>query len=136
MINVTHIITDLDTGGAEMMLLKLLSQSNNTQFRHRVISLIDKGTLGASIEKMGVTLYTVDMARGRFPGFLTIFRLIRLIRKIDTDIIQGWMYHGNLSALVAKVFTVDRSKLIWNIRHPLNDLCQEKKHYISHKNQG
>jgi hypothetical protein len=40
---VTHLITALHTGGAEMMLYRLLQHSDQAEFEHQVISMTDIG---------------------------------------------------------------------------------------------
>lgn len=97
MIRICHIITGLSTGGAEMMLYKLLSGTDRTRFESSVISLIDKGTLGERIEALGIPVYTLGMPRG-WPHPSGLVRLVRLVRRLRPDLLQGWMYHGNLAA--------------------------------------
>ena len=45
---ITHIITDLDTGGAEIMLYKLLSSLHDEALNSSVISLMGQGKITAS----------------------------------------------------------------------------------------
>jgi len=123
---ILHIISGLSIGGAEMMLYKLLSVSDRNYFNPIVISLTDFGTLGENIKLLNVPVYTMDMS----AGFLNPFKLwsfIKLIRKIKPDLIQGWMYHGNLAALLAKWFLPKDVSLSWNIRHTPGDLKKEKR---------
>ena len=50
---VVHIITDLDTGGAEMMLYKLLSeQCANREIESFVVSLMGHGPITERIENI------------------------------------------------------------------------------------
>ena len=56
MYKVMHVITGLNTGGAETMLLKLLKEWKGKDICHCVVSLIDKGTLGAEIEQLGIVI--------------------------------------------------------------------------------
>ncbi len=60
---VMHVITGLNTGGAETMLLKLLKEWRGKEVRHCVVSLIDKGTLGREIEQLGVTVYSLNLKK-------------------------------------------------------------------------
>ena len=48
------VITGLSTGGAEMMLLKLLKRIDRRRFSPHVISLTTKGEIGARIEALGI----------------------------------------------------------------------------------
>ena len=54
-----YVITGLSTGGAEMMLYKLLSRLNREQFAPVVVSLIDRGTFGDRIEALGIPVHTI-----------------------------------------------------------------------------
>ena len=73
---------------------------------------------GARVEHLGLT-----------PGQLSpsaIWRLARLLRDWRTDIVHGWMYHGNLAALLGGGLGIRRRPVIWNIRHSVHDLAAEK----------
>ncbi|HZB84868.1 MAG TPA: glycosyltransferase [Rubrobacteraceae bacterium] len=115
MVRVLHLINDLSAGGAEMMLYKLLSCADRERFEPAVISLIGGGSLEARIEALGVPVYTVGMEPGR-PTPAAIWRLRRLARRLKPDLIQGWMYHGNLAASLAAAFAPKSVPVLWNIR--------------------
>ena len=121
-----HIITGLSTGGAERALYNLLQGGLNTQFNSQVISLIDKGTMGEKIEKLGVPVITLDMPAGR-PTLASIFKLRRIIKDLQPDLIQGWMYHGNLVATLARFFCSKKVPVIWNVRQSLYQIEKEKR---------
>lgn len=114
MIRIVHVISDLDTGGAEMMLAKLVGAMDRTRFSNTVISLIDKGQLGAQIESSGVAVHTLGMKRGR-PDIFALPRLIRLFRTLNPTIVQSWLYHADLLSTLAVKFT-GLPTLVWNVR--------------------
>jgi glycosyltransferase involved in cell wall biosynthesis len=124
-INVLHIINDLSVGGAEMMLYKLLSEMDGGRFNGSVISLKNGGALSKRIAALGVPVYTLKMEQA-LPTPASIWRLIRLSQHLRPDVIQGWMFHGNLAALLAGVFTPMRVPVLWNIRQSLYSLDYEK----------
>ncbi len=126
MIRVCHIITGLYAHGAERMLHKLLSGLDRERFDPTVISLMGKGTLGPAIEAMGIPVLTVDLPRGR-PHPAGLLRLIRHVQAARPDILQGWMYHGNLAASLAAHFAPGHPPVFWNIRQSLYDLGHEKR---------
>ncbi|MBN1312455.1 MAG: glycosyltransferase [Anaerolineae bacterium] len=113
-LKIIHLITDLDTGGAEMMLVKLLSHMDSERFTNVVISLTDRGTLGDCIDALGVPILTLGMRHG-LPDPRGIGRLVKLLRQEKPDILQTWLYHadllGTISARLARV-----PVLCWNIR--------------------
>jgi len=126
---ITHIITDLDTGGAEIMLYKLLSSLHDEAINSSVISLMGRGKITERIEALGVKVETLDLEQGERPSWQTIKKLRQCMRTFNPDIVQGWMYHGNIAATVA-VFLFDpmcrKVKLFWNVRQTLYDVNSEK----------
>jgi len=123
--NILHIITGLSTGGAERALYNLLHGGFVEHFNSHIISLNDEGTMGPQIRALGVPVTTLNMHGGR-PSFSSLIKLRRVVREFQPDLIQGWMYHGNLAASLAQYFSVGRPVLAWNIRHSLYDLGHEK----------
>jgi glycosyltransferase involved in cell wall biosynthesis len=53
--------------------------------------------------------------------------LVREVRRFSPDIIQGWMYHGNLAATTAARLARSKAPVLWNVRHSLEDLQNEKR---------
>jgi glycosyltransferase involved in cell wall biosynthesis len=111
---VVHLITDLDTGGAEKMLTKLLAFMKRERFSNSVISLTDRGTLGDEIAMLGVPVLTLGMQRGT-PGLGGIGRLMGLLRQEKPDIVQTWLYHADLLGTIASCL-VRVPVLCWNVR--------------------
>ncbi|MCT7961878.1 glycosyltransferase [Laspinema sp. D1] len=123
---IVYIITGLSTHGGEMMLYKLLSHLNREQFEAVVISLQDRGTLGDRIAAVDIPLYTINLKRGK-PTPRGIYRLICTVKQIKPDIIQGWMYHGNLAAQLASFFLPHKTPVVLNIQNSLYSLADEKR---------
>lgn len=124
-IRTLHITSALVMGGAEYMLLKLLSAMDRTEFDPLVLSLRDHGIMGSRIEELGVRVLDLDM-RGSLPTLNAIGRLRRIVRQEQPDLIQGWMYHGNLAAWLAAHMAPGQIPLAWNIRHTPYDMREEK----------
>ncbi|MEH1970548.1 glycosyltransferase family 4 protein [Nostoc sp.] len=122
---IIYIITGLSTGGAEVMLYKLLSRIDQERFSPVVISLMDRGTWGDRIANLGIPVYTIGMKQGK-PKLVNIWQLINIIRQLKPDLIQGWMYHGNLAAQFARLFIFRQMSVLWNVRHSLYALDLEK----------
>lgn len=122
---ILHVITGLNTGGAEMMLYKLLSHGGCGSHTARVVSLIGDGCLSERIQAVGIRVDSLNMKRG-VPSFSAMWRLREIIRQERPDIIQGWMYHGNLAAQLAGLFAGDMP-VVWNVRQSLYSLAYEKK---------
>jgi len=123
---ILHIISGLSMGGAEMMLYKLLSLTDRSQFSPVVISLTDDGILGENIINLDIPVYQIGLNSG-IPNPFKIWQLRKLVRELNPELIQGWMYHGNLAALMVKKILTKRVSLLWNIRHTPGDLKKEKR---------
>jgi glycosyltransferase involved in cell wall biosynthesis len=114
MIRITHVITGLNTGGAEMMLFKLLSRVDRNRFAPEVASLTSDGPVGERIRGLGIPVHAVGMVRG-VPDPRGLLRLASYLRRSRPDLVQTWMYHADLiGGLAARAAGVRR--LAWNIR--------------------
>lgn len=122
---ILHLITSLDTGGAEKMLLKLLSKMDRKQFDSIVVCLIPAGPVGKQITDLGVPVETLGLKRGHISP-KGLFRCVQLIKKYRPDIIQTWLYHADLLGYLASRLT-GFTNLIWNIRCTNMDLEKYSK---------
>lgn len=113
---IVHIIIGLNVGGAELMLKRLiLHSSKNEQFEHAVISLTNIGIIGTELRDEGITVYTLGM-KSMLSLSKTFVRLRSLLKKIEPDVVQTWMYHADLlGGLAAKSIGV--RNIIWGIRN-------------------
>ncbi|GAB4130540.1 MAG: glycosyltransferase [Rhodothalassiaceae bacterium] len=118
---ILNIITGLSRGGAEAMLYKLLAGSDPSSMRHSVISLSDPGVYGERITALGIPVHCLNMQPDRLDA-RSLIRLRRLVRELDPDLIQGWMYHGMLASRMA----AGGRPVIAAIRHSLYDIADEK----------
>ncbi|MCH2140160.1 MAG: glycosyltransferase [Phycisphaerales bacterium] len=125
MIRITHVINNLQVGGAELSLKRLLKGVDRGRFESTVISLIGDGTVAPQLRKQGFDVVALGAARGRISP-RTLLDLRKQLRHFGPDIIQSWMYHSNLAADLARGALAVRPPLSWNIRHSLHDLRHEK----------
>lgn len=124
-VKVLHIITGLGIGGAETMLYKLLSRlSQDEQSQHFVLSLIKPGPYKEKIADLGVNVVSLNI-QGISSLPASIWSLIKTVKTIQPDVVQGWMYHGNLFASISKLVLPKTVKIIWNVRHSLYDFSTE-----------
>jgi len=122
---VLHVITGLSASGAENALYNLLQGGLAARADHHIISLTDEGAVGPRIRALGVPVTALGM-RKSLPSVRGVVQLRRTVRAFLPDVIQGWMYHGNLAALLARFRANGRPALAWNVRHSLYDLAYEK----------
>jgi glycosyltransferase involved in cell wall biosynthesis len=110
---VFHVITGLNDGGAEGALYRLCC--HDTANRHSVISLMDEGKYGPRLERLGVPVYCLNMPQGR-PSLSGLWRLWRLLRSQQPEVLQTWLYHADLiGGLVGRLAGI--SRVVWGIRH-------------------
>ena len=124
MIRIFHVITDLDLGGAEVMLTRLLETLDRDQFKLTVVSLKKRGVITERIEALGIPVYHLNMnAPLKWCDGILTFR--RLLQQKSPDLIQGWMYHGNVASFLLKALFAKKTKVLWNIRHSLHILREQ-----------
>ncbi len=113
---ILHLITGLDTGGAEMMLYKLLSKIDKNEFNNIVVSITDIGPVGEKIRTLRIPVYALKMKSG-INGIFCLgyaLKILKIINMFKPDAIQTWMYHANLLGLI--VGKIRRIPVVWNIR--------------------
>lgn len=118
-IRVAHVINNLEVGGAEVMLLRLVTSASKERFDYSVISLIGDGPIGERLRSAGIPTHVIGMNAGRpsVPGFL---RLARTLRRLDPEVVQTWMYHSDLlGGMAARMAT--RAPVVWGIHHTTFD---------------
>jgi glycosyltransferase involved in cell wall biosynthesis len=95
---VLHIISGLGLGGAERQLVEVTTGLQRRGLTQQVVSLRGRGHYAAELEAAGIPVNTVRCA---LP-----------------DIIQGWMYHGDLAATALHLALPGRThrRLFWNVR--------------------
>jgi glycosyltransferase involved in cell wall biosynthesis len=122
---VVHVATNLELGGAQRMLLKLVEAGVSAATTTHVVTLMPAGALGPALAATGARLHSLDLARGGFSPMAAV-RLASLLRQLQPDLVQGWMYHGNLAASVGLALArglerrCARAALLWNIRGALD----------------
>lgn len=112
---IVHIIIGLNVGGAELMLKRLVLNSQaKGEFKHEVVSLTDLGVIGADLKKAGIPVYTLNM-KSVFLILQVYFSLNKLLKKLKPDVVQTWMYHADfIGGLAAKHVGV--KNIFWGIR--------------------
>jgi glycosyltransferase involved in cell wall biosynthesis len=124
-IKVLHIISSLMNGGAEAMLSKVARASAKLGIDHVVISMVTGGFVAEELKRSGIPIHFLDAKRS-FSAAFRIGALKRVVRDLQPDMIQGWMYHGNLAGTVAASFSCGRRiPVIWNVRQSVQSLRNE-----------
>ena len=109
------ITTSLDTGGAEMMLLKLLRGIDRQRFQCCVIALGNQGAIGQEIERLDIPVTALQL-RPSLPSPFKLWRLRSVLKRFQPDLVQTWLYHADLfGGLMAKMAGV--APIVWGIRN-------------------
>jgi glycosyltransferase involved in cell wall biosynthesis len=127
-VKICHIITGLNSGGAEAVLYRLCTASWPAHYSHVVVSLSDRGVYADKLEKEGIPVHCVGLTNSP-SSILNIFRLYRLLRKISPDVVQTWMYHADfIGGLMARLAGV--RAIVWGIHNSSLEPGKSKKSTI------
>ncbi|MGC3964816.1 MAG: glycosyltransferase [Rhodocyclaceae bacterium] len=99
-LRVCFVITALGVGGAEHALLRLLSRLDRSCIEPSLIVLGREDALADAFRDVGVEPVMLGLRAGQWP-LGQIGHFLAAVRAMRPDIIQGWMYHGNLAASFA-----------------------------------
>ncbi|SIR05349.1 Glycosyltransferase involved in cell wall bisynthesis [Alkalispirochaeta americana] len=115
-IKVLHVISGLTIGGAEMMLYKLLRETDPSRVAPAVLSLSSGGPLATDITDLGIPLWEIPMPGG-MPrrGFRPAFR--EVLARVQPDVVASWMYRANA---VCSALVPEPTPLVWHIRQSLD----------------
>jgi glycosyltransferase involved in cell wall biosynthesis len=119
-LKVWHVITGLQTGGAEVMLYRLLGK-RDPGLDVEVVSLTDVGPIGEKIRALGVPVRALGLHK-RAPNPLLIARLARWMRRERPDVVQTWMHDADLLGGLAALAAV-RLPMAWGIHQGEFDLA-------------
>lgn len=116
---VCFISTSLNPAGAEAALVSLVRGLAESGIECSVVSLRGGGRLVDQLRARAVPVVSLDVVRAvdLVPGLL---RIVREQRAFRPDVVQGWMYHGNLVATA--VAPLCGARLVWGIRQALGAL--------------
>jgi glycosyltransferase involved in cell wall biosynthesis len=123
-VRLTHVISGLGIGGAETMLLKLI-RASRARIAHTVIALRDWGPMGDLIaaEDVAVSAYGLSgpgSALAALPRFRATLKLSK------PNLIQGWMYHGNLATSLGARLSGLNCPTAWSVRCTIGDFKDER----------
>ena len=91
----THVITGLDVGGAEMVLYQLLLHARERMGDVSVIGLRDDGPMGDMIRELGVPVTALGLEKD-IRQLRGVGRVAGLLRTTRSEVVQTWMYHADV----------------------------------------
>tara|TARA_R110002072_G_scaffold1598_8_gene13701 strand:- start:26792 stop:27841 length:1050 start_codon:yes stop_codon:yes gene_type:complete len=106
------------------MLVKLCQKELESGHQVFVVSLAGPGAHEEHLKRIGVSVFARRLSLLNL--FVNLKALKLFVKDANPDILQGWMYHGNLVSLIVSSLNWVRSPVIWNIRHSVSDVRFEK----------
>ncbi|HRY37010.1 MAG TPA: glycosyltransferase [Candidatus Magasanikbacteria bacterium] len=88
---ILHLITGLDLGGAEQMMVETLPKIKN--FTHIVCSLTSKGSLGEKLEKEGIKVFCLNSGKYFSLSSVVLFR--KIIKSEKPDLLATRLIHAD-----------------------------------------
>lgn len=97
---VTHVITGLDVGGAEMVLYQLLLHARDRMGDVSVVALRENGPVGEMIRSLGVSVTALNLGSD-VRQLRGLGQIVDLLKREDTGVVQTWMYHADVLGGIA-----------------------------------
>jgi len=98
-IKMLFLITELNIGGAEMVVLETAARLNKDKFSASVCSLLPDGQLTEALREQGIKTFSLNV-REKFD-LRGLFRLVRLLRRERIDILHTHLFHANQLGRIA-----------------------------------
>lgn len=113
---ILHVISGLGMGGAERNLVQVGAGLRSRGLTQHVASVGQGDVWASALEESGIGVTRLGVA-SMIDAPLGLVRLTSLVRRLQPDVIQGWMYHGDLFAALAHRLTPGRQRrLLWGLR--------------------
>jgi glycosyltransferase involved in cell wall biosynthesis len=124
---ILHCITGLTGDGAQRLLLRLTRGLQDHAVQSVVVNLGPATPLVSDFEAVNVPVLSLGISPTVWdvPGAISLLR--RTIHDLEPDVVQGWMYHANVMAFLAKTAGRFRLPLVWNIRRGMDDYRQRSR---------
>lgn len=119
-VRICFLIRSLDPGGAERQLVELALGLPRDRFEVTVLCFYPGGALEAGLRAAGVRLRSLDK-KGRWDTLGFLARLGRTLRKLDPQILHGYMDIANLLCLAMKPL-LPKVRVVWGVRGSYTDL--------------
>lgn len=124
-IKLVFVITSLGTGGAQMMLYKMLTRLDRDRFDPTVITMMPDGMFAEKIVDLEVPVFDLGMKQG-VPSISSLLKLRKMLIQLKPQVVQGWMYHGNLLASLAQKTFRSNASVFWSVHQSLASIKAEK----------
>ncbi len=122
MIKIAHISTGLDTGGAEVQLIRLLEGLDKNKFEMIVISLHEETYLADKIrDELNIPVHSLYLKKNP----LNVGKAYKILKEFNPDVIHGTMYEGGVVGTLFNKFLPKKPPVIWTVHEPLEHYNNE-----------
>ena len=128
-LKILHIIVGLNLGGGETMLKRLIESDPESIPNAVVVSLTSLGAIGESLRNQGVNVHTLNLSPSGFNILTVMWRLIKLIRHYQPNIVQTWMYHADFLGGLAAYLAGYRN-VVWSVHHTALSRSDSERTFI------
>ncbi|MEW5855959.1 MAG: glycosyltransferase [Cyanobacteriota bacterium] len=122
MIKIAFLIRSLNYGGAERQLITLVKALDKKKFNITVLYFYCGGALEKDLQDSGIQLISLEK-RDRWDGAGFLWRLVRHLKRINPNVLHGFMCTSNLLTIFLKLF-FPSTKMIWGVRASNVDLSR------------
>jgi len=121
---VLHVISSLGMGGAEAALFRLCTASPE-RVADTVVSLTGEGIYAERLRAAGLKVHALEMQAGGGSIF-GVARLFKILRQTQPDVVQTWLYHGDLiGGVTAKLAGI--RNIVWGLRNSTIDRLETRR---------
>lgn len=115
---ILHVTSSLAIGGAETMLSNLALRQQKAGYQVVVVTLFEKGQLSKKLETEKISVINLDLRLSLPSLYKCINSLAKLIKTLQPEVVQSWMYYSDLMAFMALKLSGRRrsTKIIWGVR--------------------
>lgn len=103
------------------MLARVLARLRPEEFDVRVFTIGLPGPFTEHLEQLGIPNRLYKFVRPKLPNPFHLLTLARDLRRFQPDVVQCWMYLGNLYGGIAAKLARRGLPVAWNIRHSTLD---------------
>lgn len=116
MIKVAHISTSLETGGAEVQLVRLLEKFDRNKVELILISLHDETYLAEKVRnELKIPVHSLQLKKNPF----NLRKAYEILKEFNPDVIHGTMYEGGVVGTLFKKFLPKKPPVIWTVHEGL-----------------
>lgn len=98
---------------------RLCKGTRQSEIRHAVVSLTGRGAHAKTLEDSGIDVICMGIDSVA-AGAAAVIRLARLLRSLQPDVVQTWMYHADLIGGIAARMAGVRA-VVWGLRSTAPD---------------